>query len=157
MNEEEKIKQELEDKFTYLKDAVLIKRKGRIFAELSFEKFDEVFDYAVKQMRFLGLSAITGMDKGDAFAVIYHLNKEGKIILNLRVGLNKENPAVKTVTSYFPGADIYEREMMDLLGIEVKGLAAGHRYPLPDNWPKSEHPLRKDWKGSTYNKEAQNA
>jgi len=157
MTEEEKIKQELEEKFAYLKDALIIKRRGRIFAEVSLEKFKEVFDYAVKQMRFLALSAITGMDKGDVFAVIYHLNKEGKIILNLRVSLNKENPIVKTVTSYFPGADIYEREMMDLLGIEVKGLALGHRYPLPDNWPKDGHPLRKDWKGSTYKKEVQDA
>jgi membrane-bound hydrogenase subunit beta len=157
MNEEEKIKQELEEKFAYLKDAVIIQRKGRIFAELSLEKLEEVFDYAVKQMRFLALSAITGMDKGDAFVVIYHLNREGKIILNLRVSLNKENPSVKTVTSYFPGADIYEREIMDLLGIAVKGLAAGDRYPLPDNWPKGEHPLRKDWKGNTYKKEVPNA
>lgn len=147
MDEEEKIKQELEEKFIYLKGAVIIKRKGRIFAELPLEKLNEVFDHAVKQMRFSQLSAITGMDKGDAFAVIYHLSREGKIILNLRVSLNKENPIVKTVTSYFPGADIYEREMMDLLGIEVKGLAAGDRYPLPDNWPKGEHPLRKDWQG----------
>ncbi|MGE5196918.1 MAG: NADH-quinone oxidoreductase subunit C [Deltaproteobacteria bacterium] len=157
MTEEEKIKQELEEKFAYLKDAVIIKRKGRVFAELPLDKFDEVFDYAIKQMRFSALSAITGMDKGEAFAVIYHLNREGKIILNLSVGLNKENPAVKTVIPYFPGADIYEREMVDLLGIEVEGLAPGNRYPLPDNWPKDEHPLRKDWKGSTYNKEAQNA
>jgi membrane-bound hydrogenase subunit beta len=149
MTEEEKIKQELEEKFVYLKDGVSIKRKGRIFIELSLDKFGEVFDYAVRQMHFSELSTITGMDKGDAFAAIYHLNREGKIILNLRVGLNKENPAVKTVTSYFPGADIYEREIMDLLGIEVKGLAPGNRYPLPDNWPESEHPLRKNWKPST--------
>jgi NADH:ubiquinone oxidoreductase subunit C len=157
MNEEEKIKQELEEKFAYLKDAVIIKRKGRIFTELALEKFDEVFDYAVKQMRFSALSAITGMDKGDGFAVIYHLSREGKIILNVRVSLNKENPAVKTVTSYFPSADIYERELVDLLGIAVEGLASGSRYPLPDNWPKGEHPLRKDWKGSTHKKEVQNA
>ncbi|MCX5656681.1 MAG: NADH-quinone oxidoreductase subunit C [Candidatus Omnitrophica bacterium] len=116
---------------------------------MSLDKFDEVFDYVVKEMHFSELSTITGMDKGDDFAAIYHLNREGKIILSLKVSLNKENPAVKTVTSYFPGADIYEREIMDLLGIEVKGLAPGNRYPLPDNWPKSEHPLRKDWKPST--------
>jgi len=157
MTEEEKIKQGLEEKFAYLKDAVIIKRRGRIFAEVSLEKFDEVFDYAVKQMRFLALSAISGLDAGDAFAVIYHLNRDGKIILNLRVSLSKENPTVKTITSYFPGADIYERELMDLFGIQVNGLTLGNRYPLPDNWPKGEHPLRKDWKGSTCKKEAQNA
>ena len=154
---EEKIKQELEDKFSYLKEAVTIKRKGRIFAQVPLDKFDEVFAYAVKQMRFLALSAITGLDRGDSFEVIYHLNQEGKILLNLSVSLNKENPAVNTVTSYCPSADIYERELMDLLGIKVSGLASGHRYPLTDDWPKGEYPLRKDWKGTIRNKEAQNA
>ena len=60
---EEKIKQELEDKFVYLKDVVIIQRKGRMFAQVPLEKFDEVFAYAVKQMRFLALSAITGLDR----------------------------------------------------------------------------------------------
>ena len=155
---EQKIKQELEDKFTYLKDAVIIKRKGRIFTQVPLDKFDEVFAYAVKQMRFLALSAITGLDRGDGvFEVIYHLNQDGKILLNLSVGLNKENPEVKSVTPYCPSADIYERELIDLLGIKVSGLVSGHRYPLPDNWPKGEYPLRKDWKGTIRNKEAQNA
>ena len=144
---EEKIKQELEDKFVYLKDVVIIQRKGRMFAQVPLEKFDEVFAYAVKQMRFLALSAITGLDKGDGFEAIYHLNQEGKILLNLSVCLNKDNPEVNTVTAYCPSADIYERELIDLLGIKVSGLVSGHRYPLPDNWPKGEYPLRKDWKG----------
>ena len=107
---EEKIKQELEDKFSYLKDAVTIKRKGRIFVQVPLDKFDAVFAYAVKQMRFLALSAITGLDRGDDFEVIYHLNQEGKILLNLSVSLNKENLQVKSVTPYCPSADIYERE-----------------------------------------------
>jgi Ni,Fe-hydrogenase III component G len=46
---------------------------------------------------------------------------------------------------------------VDLLGIKVNGLASGHRYPLPDNWPKGEYPLRKDWKGTIPNQEVQNA
>ncbi|MCX6642304.1 MAG: hypothetical protein NTV15_02815, partial [Candidatus Bathyarchaeota archaeon] len=66
-------KQELEEKFGYLKDAVMIKRKGRIFADIALEKFDAALEYAVKQMHFTALSAITGMDNGETFAVIYHL------------------------------------------------------------------------------------
>ncbi len=156
MTEEEKIKQELEEKFGYLKDTVVIKRKNRIFANVSLEKFYEVFTYAVKQMHFEALSTITGMDSGDSFTVIYHINREGRIMLNLGISISKNNPAIKTVTPLFLNADIYEREIMDLLGIQVDGLAAGRRYPLPDNWPKNEHPLRKDWKSSTSNKETQN-
>lgn len=142
---EEKIKHGLEEKFSFLKDAVAVKRKGRIFAQVPLNKFDEVFSYAVKELRFPALSAITGLDSGDNFEVIYHLNQEGKILLNLGVILNKENPEINTVTRICPSADIYERELMDLLGIKVKGLASGSRYPLSDDWPKGEYPLRKDW------------
>ena len=155
---EEKVKQELEDKFTYLKDAVTIQRKGRIFAQVPVDKFQKVFVYCVEQMRFLALSAITGLDRGDGvFEVIYHLNREGKILLNLSVILDKGNPQVNSVTPYCPSADIYERELVDLLGIKVNGLNPGHRYPLPDDWPKGEYPLRKDWKGLIPNHEVENA
>jgi Ni,Fe-hydrogenase III component G len=154
---EQEIKQELEKKFTYLHDSVIITRKGRIFAQVSLDKFDEVFAYVVKKMHFLALSAITGLDRGDGFEVIYHLNQDGRVILNLKVLLEKENPQVKTVTAYCPSADIYERELMDLLGIKVEGLAPGERYPLSDEWPKGEYPLRKDWKDPSLSKEAQNA
>jgi Ni,Fe-hydrogenase III component G len=154
---EEQIKQELEDKFVFLKDLVVIKRKGRISAQVPLERSEEVFAYVVKQMQFNALSAITGLDRGDGFEVIYHLNREGKVVLNLKVLLDKEDPQVKTVTGYCPSADIYERELMDLLGIKVNGLAPGQRYPLSDEWPKGEYPLRKDWKSSTSTKEAQNA
>ena len=46
----------------------------------------------------------------------------------------------------FPGAELYERELVDMFGISVEGLPAGNRYPLPDDWPQGQHPLRKDWK-----------
>ena len=157
MTEEEKIKQELEEKFGCLKDAVIIKRNRRIFADVPIEKFDEVFAHTVKQMHFDALSAITGMDRGDSFKVIYHLNREGRVVLNLGINVSKNNPAIKTVTSFFPGADIYEREIRDLLGMQVEGLPAGGRYPLPDNWPTNEHPLRKDWKAKNSQKEVRNA
>jgi Ni,Fe-hydrogenase III component G len=68
-------------------------------------------------------------------------------MLNLKTHLSRENPSLDTITSYFPSADIYERELMDLLGIQVTGLGAGQHYPLADNWPKGQFPLRKDWKG----------
>lgn len=154
---EDNIKQELEDKFSYLKDTVIIARKGRIFVPVSLDKFEEVFAYAVKQMRFLALSAITGLDRGDSFEVIYHLNQEGRILLNLSVSLNRENPQINSVCSICPSADLYERELEDLLGIKVKGLVPGHRYPLTDDWPKGQYPLRKDWKSGTGNPEAKNA
>lgn len=146
MTEEEKIKQELENKFNYLKDAVVIKRERRMFTGAPSDHFLEVFDYAVKQMGFSFLSAITGLDELNAFSIIYHLSKENGVMLNIKIHTVRENPLIKTITQYFPSAENYERELEDLLGIKVEGLKPGRRYPLPDDWPCDQHPLRKDWK-----------
>jgi len=145
MTQEEKIQQDLITKFAYLKDAVIIKRERRIFLDVPEEKFLEVFKYLVNELNFSFLSAITGMDEVSAIAIVYHLSREGKIILSLRIRTARDNPKVETITNYFPTADAYERELTDLLGVQVEGLAPGHRYPLPDNWPGG-CPLRKDWK-----------
>jgi NADH:ubiquinone oxidoreductase subunit C len=143
---EEKIKSELESKFAYLNGAVVVKRARRIFVDVAQDKFFEVFNYAIKQMGFNILVTITGMDTGSAFDVIYHLALNNGIMLNVRNHLSRENPSIETVAKYFLSADSYERELVDLLGIKVLGLPPGNRYPLPDNWPEGEYPLRKDWK-----------
>ena len=148
MANEEKIKQELERQFSDLKDAVIIKRERRLFLDVPLEKFNKVFDYLVRTEGFSRLPAITGLDETTTFGVIYHLAKEDGTMLSLRTHLDHQNPVIKTVTSYFSAAEIYERELVDLLGIQVEGLMPGHRYPLPDNWPPDGgHPLRKDWRG----------
>lgn len=157
MTEEERIAQELQERFGYLKGAVAIKRKGRIFVDIVTQNFEEVFAYAVGALHFDGLLTITGLDTGSDFCVIYHLVREGAIILNMKVAVPREQAEVKTITAHFPNADIYEREISDLLGIKVNGLAEANRYPLPDNWPENEYPLRKDWKGCSAKKEAGNA
>lgn len=146
MSEELKIKEALESKFKYLADKVVVKRDRRIFADVPLENFREVLEYAVKTLGFGGLKMITGLDEVTSFGVIYHLDKGGKALLNLKVHTSHDAPKVKTVTDIFPGVDPYEREIADLLGIKVEGLAAGRRYPLPENWPDGQYPLRKDWK-----------
>lgn len=92
------------------------------------------------------LCTITGTDEGEKIGFIYHIAKEDGTILGLKTYAPKTNPVIKTITDSFPPADIYERELMDLLGAKIEGLAPGRRYPLSDDWPADEYPLRKDWK-----------
>lgn len=145
MSEEEKIKDALADKFDFLRDKVTVKRARRIFLEVAIDKFIEVFEYAIKQLNLSMLVTITGLDDGETFGIIYHLANNDGVMLNIKTSIPKSDPALKTVTGYFPSAEMYEREMADLLGIKVQGLAEGNRYPLPDDWPAGEYPLRKDW------------
>jgi membrane-bound hydrogenase subunit beta len=145
MSEEDNIKSQLTKKFGYLGDKITVKRPRRIFAEIPLANFPETFDYAVKQLNFSILATITGLDEGATLGFIYHLARESGIVLNLHTTAPKDKPVIKTVTEYFPTADAYERELVDLLGAQVEGLPQGNRYPLPDGWPANQFPLRKDW------------
>lgn len=143
---EEKIQGDLISKFGFLADKVRIQRERRIFADVPEANFRDALDYAVKKLEFKFLCTITGLDEGENLSFVYHLTRQDGIMLNLKINVPKNNPVIRTITDYFKGAEIYEREVMDLLGTKVEGLPEGKRYPLPDDWPEGEYPLRKDWK-----------
>jgi Ni,Fe-hydrogenase III component G len=144
----EEVKRNLESKFPHLKDKVVIRREHRLFASVEYKHFREVFNYLVNDAGFSILCTITGLDEGERFDAIYHIAREDGIVMNLRTGVPWGDPVIATVTDRFSGADAYERELVDLFGITVCGLPPGPRYPLPDNWPAGEYPLRKNWKGN---------
>lgn len=146
MTQEEIIQRELVDKFKFLENSIKIQRVRRIFTEVDMTCFNEVFVFAVQTLDFDILCAVTGLDEINRFGIVYHLANENGIVLGLKIFTPKEKPLINTITKYFPSAEIYERELVDLLGINVEGLPQGKRYPLPDNWPQGQYPLRKDWK-----------
>ncbi|HBC86215.1 MAG TPA: proton-conducting membrane transporter [Lentisphaeria bacterium] len=146
MSKEETIQQELIKNFGFLEGKFRIPRERRIFLDVPADRFMDVFDYTVKKMNFNYLCIISGLDEGENLSFIYHLALNYSIILNIKISVPKSNPSIKTITGYFPSADLYERELEDLLGAKVEGLAKGRRYPLPDDWPIGQYPLRKDWK-----------
>jgi len=146
MSQEENIKDSLLKKFSYLEGAINIVRPRRMSIEVSLDNFIQVFAYLAKDLKLTHLCTITGLDEQERLGFIYHLAGDSGIIVNLKTSVAKANPLIKTVTPYFPGAEIYERELVDLFGAKVEGLAEGNRYPLTDDWPKDQYPLRKDWK-----------
>ena len=146
MTTEENIQSELIKKFAFLDGKIRIQRPRRVFADVGLENFQKVFEYALKNLSFVILCTITGLDEGTTLGFIYHIVREDGIILSIKVSVDRNNPVIKTITGYFANADIYERELMDLLGAKVEGLPEGNRYPLSDDWPTDEYPLRKDWK-----------
>ena len=146
MAKEEEIRESLTKRFGALEGKIRIQRARRMWAEVEPSDFETVLDYLRKSQGFVILCTMTGLDKGENLGIIYHLAREDGIMLNVEVTVPKANPVIKTVTALFPGADHYEREIVDLLGFKVEGLAPGFRYPLTDDWPEGQYPLRKDWK-----------
>jgi membrane-bound hydrogenase subunit beta len=159
MEQLEKIRLNLVQNFGFLEGKFTIPRKRRIFVEVPLENYLDVMDHLKNKMGFNSLCTITGLDSGENFEVIYHMANDKGEMVNMKVFTPRSNPKIKTVTGIYEGAVFYERELVDLLGIDVVGLAPGRRYPLPDDWPAGQYPLRKDWKSpeQSENKEACNA
>ena len=148
MKREEAIQKELIGAFGYLDGAVRIQRERRMYVDVDYPRFAEVFDHAIYRLGFTMLCTITGLDEGERFGAIYHLADKDGIVLNVKTTVPREKPVIHTVMNRFPAAEIYERELIDLLGFQVEDLPDGKRYPLPDDWPAGQYPLRKDWKQS---------
>ena len=142
----DKIKKELADRFGFSTEQIRVARARRVFLEVPYAQFRRVLEHIVKDMEFLHLCTITGLDEGESLAFIYHLAHANGTVLNLKTRVPKAAPVLQTITDIFPDGTSYERELVDLLGAQVKGLPEGKRYPLPDNWPAGQYPLRKDWK-----------
>jgi len=78
------------------------------------------------------------------FEVIYHLlSIQNKERVRLKVRLNSASPAVESLTSVWPGANYFEREVFDLFGVRFTGHPYLRRILMPEDW--EGHPLRKDY------------
>ena len=85
-----------------------------------------------------------------------HLNRKPRydVVINLlsmqhtkrlliKVGVPGDDPTVQSISQIYAGANFYEREVWDLMGIVFEGHPDLTRIVLPDEW--EGHPLRKDY------------
>ncbi len=92
------------------------------------------------------LAGITGLDLGTEagqIEVLYHFCS-GLAIVTLRVRTARDHADVPSIASILPSANFYERELHEMLGVEVVGMANVNHLFLPDDWPDGVYPLRKD-------------
>ena len=142
---EKKLQGELVRDFPFLAEKVTIQRVRRVWAELPMDQLHPVLVHAKEQLGFSMLCTITGTDEGEHLGLMYHMANEAGVVLTLVTTAPKDGPGPQTITAYYPHAELYEREVVDLLGVCIQGLPEGNRYPLPDGWPAGQYPLRKDW------------
>jgi NADH-quinone oxidoreductase subunit C len=93
------------------------------------------------------LSDVTCVDwhpQEPRFEVVYQLlSISRKERVRLKVRLESDSPAVESVTSVWPAANFFEREVFDLFGVRFTGHPYLRRIQMPENW--EGHPLRKDY------------
>jgi NADH-quinone oxidoreductase subunit C/D len=77
------------------------------------------------------------------FTVVYHLlSFERNEYLRIKTPLKGEFPSVPSITSIWPCANWYEREIWDMFGINIEGHPNLRRILMPLWW--QGHPLRKE-------------
>ena len=93
---------------------------------------------------FSDLFAIDHFTEAPRFEVVLNLismTARERIVVSTRVPY--DDPTVPTLTDVFVGANFYEREAYDLMGIDFPGHPDLTRILMPDEW--EGHPLRKDY------------
>jgi Ni,Fe-hydrogenase III large subunit/NADH:ubiquinone oxidoreductase subunit C len=133
-----------------LADAIIeckVPRPRKAYILLKPERHRDAISLLLKNVENTELSTITGTDLGterNEMELNYHMVCSGTITLkNL---ISREKPVIQTITDILPGANLYEREIFDLLGVTFEGHPNLERLMLPENWPEGDYPLRKDWK-----------
>jgi NADH:ubiquinone oxidoreductase subunit C len=100
--------------------------------------FDAGFD------TFVDLTAVDHFAEAPRFEVVVNIIsmiEVERLIITTRVPY--DSPIVPTLTGVFVGANFYEREAYDLLGVVFEGHPDLTRILLPDDWVG--YPLRKDY------------
>ncbi len=93
---------------------------------------------------FEDMTAVDWFPRSPRFQLSYHiLSHQYKERIRLCVLLDEADPDVESITSVWPSANFYEREVFDLFGIRFAGHPDLRRIMMPDDW--KGHPLRKDY------------
>ncbi|MGA8090398.1 MAG: NADH-quinone oxidoreductase subunit C [Terracidiphilus sp.] len=118
--------------------------------EMTLTVTPETICAAVTAVRDAGYNAFEDMTAVDwlpsepRFQLSYHiLSQRYKERIRLKTWVNSSDPAIESITSVWPGANYYEREVFDLFGIRFEGHPNLRRILMPDDWVG--HPLRKDY------------
>ena len=78
-----------------------------------------------------------------AFTVVYHLfSFERNEYIRMKTALHAGSLSLDSITSLWPAANWYEREVWDMFGISFSGHPHLQRILMPKSW--TGHPLRKD-------------
>jgi len=137
---EEEVVEELRRRLGNKIREAIVQRERRIFIVVDREHYKEVVT-ALVSMGFDFLSAITGVDAGDHFEVIAHLGRSVSVAVKALVP--KDDPFIDSLVDVFRGAELYEREVWEMLGIVFRGNPNLKRAFLPEDWPEGVYPLRK--------------
>lgn len=149
LDNEKKVLDALTARFPEIDSSSAVVKCRRIYLGVDADAFEGALSFLAADLKFDHLCTITGLDTGENYEFLYHIAGPDGILFTLKYKTPRgDGVHIPSILPIFHGATFYERELEGLLGVTVDGLPEGRQYPLPDNWPKGEYPMRKDWKPS---------
>lgn len=101
-------------------------------------------------------AALTGIDQppsGEGESVLegrvellYHFCN-GAAIFTLRMSVPYSDAKIDSICDILPSATLYERELIEMLGVECVNTPSTDKLLLADDWPDGVYPLRKSFTG----------
>ncbi len=142
--------EELNNRLSEIKDKLINIEQtmdSRIFLLCEAENSCAVSKFLFQDLA-LRFVIATGIDSEDCFEILYHYsNDETGCFVTVKAFIrDRENPSIESITPLIPAAEWIEREIHDILGIEIKNHPNMRRLILADDWPEGVYPLRKDFK-----------
>ncbi len=120
------------------------------------ECIKEVAEYLKSEWALDYIKGVTGIDLSrlpnmaqEVLEVIYHVGSLSSealkaVTLSLSTKISISDPVMPSLTSVWKGAEMYEREVYEMLGVNFKGHPDLRRLLLPEFW-SDKPPLRKDY------------
>ncbi len=121
-------------------------RLHRIYATVPREKIVNAVKAIHKEFDTQYICVVAARDAGDNIELVYPiaLEKEERLIV-LKTLVPKSDPNIDTIITVMPGAELYEREAFEMLGVNFRGHPQMEILFLPENWGDKGNPYRKDW------------
>lgn len=90
------------------------------------------------------VTAVDWARRKNRFTVVYHIHSfKNNFTLRLKTDIEGDEPAIDSVTSIWASADWYERETMDMYGINFRNHPDLRRMYMPQDF--EYYPLRKEF------------
>lgn len=118
---------------------IIKKDKNATFLEIDEKKLKRT----VTKLRLNGvkrIQTITGIDTGKEIEIIYHFDKDYHII-NIKTKVSRNDSKIESITTIYSAAKLYEREIAEMLDIQIEGNREPRNVFLSSDSPKA--PLRK--------------
>lgn len=125
--------------------AVELKGANKYFGEVSAENLPKALNVLVRDFDAYRVNSISTVDTSSEIMMAYHLTAK-RYIVTLKVRLPRDSPQIRTITEIFPGAALFEREAMEMMGVKITDHPTGGRLFLPEDWKDGAYPLRKDFR-----------